>query len=251
MRVVASPRALVQRLLTEDQVSSLPYRALQLGLVLAVLGAVAFLLSFLTRSTLTARGFAWRDIQFYAVMLVFVGGTLFALSASYFKIDLRGLTFDRLAAIVRNEVYVPPDEGAHLLKHIASALGSLDDQWTLYNRVGPADGRTVWPFVLVGPAGVFGLELNREDPKKRHYTDPAPALEQACSRLQGELSASVIPVLLFPRSAADYKETRKRVRAFTVEEALAWLASRPQSLDGLGRQNVERWFQAHLLRQPS
>ena len=75
-----------------------------------VIGYARFLLAFLTRTALTQQGIAWRDIQFYALLTAFLGGLLFALSAAHFKIELSGLTFDRLLAILRNEVYVPPDK---------------------------------------------------------------------------------------------------------------------------------------------
>lgn len=246
MKVVSPPRPPAQKLLSEEQTSSLLYRLMQLGLVIAVLGTLAFLLSFLTRSTLAARGIAFRDAQVYSIFVAFLGGGLFALSAASFKIDLSALTFDRLLAIVRNEVYVPPDESAHLIRLIAASLSSLSNEWTLYGGVGLPASKAGLPFALVGPAGVFGLELNTEDPRKRSYKDPAPGLERACSWLQSQVGTPVSPVLLFPRRAQDYNNTHRRVKAFTTEEALAWLNSRPETLDASARRQVDGVLRSHL-----
>src|SRR5512138_476327 len=122
MRVVSPSKPPIQKLLSEEQTSSVMYRLMQFGLVIAVLGTLGFLLSFLTRSSLMARGIAWRDIQVYSIFVAFLGGALFALAAASFKIDLSAMTLDRLLAIVRNQVYVPPDESAHLLRLIAASL---------------------------------------------------------------------------------------------------------------------------------
>ena len=105
--------------------------------------------------------------------------------------------------------------------------------------------------MLIGPPGVFGVGLNHEDPRKRYYKDPGPGLERACGLLQGQLAIGVTPVLLFHRNVADYKNAHKRLKAFTVEQALSWLGSRQQFLDAFARQNVDGELRRHQSSHPS
>jgi len=249
VKLIEPPKPARLRLLTAEQISTWQYQVLRLGLVLAAVGTLGFLLPFLVRTLLTEMGIQWTNIQSYGLVLVFIGGVLFVLSASYFGIDVRWLTFDRLAAIARNEVHVPPDEGENLRRNLRSALSSLDDQWSLYPRVNLSRPGYRLPFVLVGPAGVFGLDVNFADPRKRNYVDPGPSLASGCAVLQGILSEKVVPVLLFHRHETHYMSTHSKLKTFTTEQLVAWLAGRPQTMERLALQAADKVLRQRQVQQ--
>ena len=229
MRLIEPSKAPKQKLLNETQSSSWIFVVLRSGVGLAALGAIGFMLPFLLRTTLTASGRPWKEVQTWGLMLVFTGGVLFVLAALHFKIDVSLLTFDRLLAIIRNEVYVPPSEREQVQRYVRSALSSLDDKWSLYPDVKLDSSGGPLPFAMLGPAGVFGLDLNAADPRKRSYADPAPRLAASCGTLQRRLATKVTPVLLFSRHESHYNGTTSRVKAFSSAQLIAWLASASRS----------------------
>lgn len=248
MKVIEPPKKARARLLTEEQTSSGLYVVLRLGLAFAAVGTLGFVLPFLTRTTLTNMGIQWKDLQTYALLLVFAGVVLFVLAAAYFKIDVGGMTFDRLLSIVRNEVYVPPDEQEHLRRFVKSALSSLDDRWSLYPGIQLEKTGHQLPFAIVGPPGVFGLDLNTADPRKRGYVDPAARLVSDCGVLQARLSSKVTPILLLARHASKYTATHPRLKAFSAEQLVAWFGTRPATLTSAGHQSVDRFLRDHQTR---
>lgn len=245
MKLIAPKSKPRKRLLTEEQRSSWVYSLLRVGVGIAALGTVVFIVPFLVRSTLTDMGIQWKDFQTYGLLLVFGGGLLFVLAARYFKIDVYGMTLDRLLAILRNEEYVPPSESEQLRRYVVSALSSLDNRWSLYPAIQLENAGRELPFVLVGPPGVFGLGLNTADPRKRGYVDPALRLASDCGVLQARLSAKVQAVLLLARHAAHYNKSHARVKAVNTEQLIAWLGKREASLTPALRQTADAYLRAH------
>jgi hypothetical protein len=248
VKLIEPPKPPKRRLLSAEQTSAWQHQVLRLAVVLAGIGTVGFLLPFLFRTILTTLGIQWTNIQSYSLVVVFVGGVLFVLSASYFGIDIRWLTLDRLLAIIRNEVYAPPEEGEHLRRQLKAALSSLDDRWSLYPRVNLERSGHLVPFVLLGPGGVFAIDLNIADPRKGNYVDPGPGLASGCTVLQGMLSEKVVPVLLFHRYESHYKNTHPQLKVFTTEQLVAWLTARSQTMERFALRAADDLLRQHQVQ---
>lgn len=135
-------------------------------------------------------------------------------------------------------------------EEVASRLRSvLDDEWVLFSGV-VVDG--AWgdiDHVLVGPAGVFAIEVKNwsgeivyDDDRRLWYRisnhapngeilkDPVRQIEQGAAALRSLVGIQTNPVVVFTNRNSTYRGDHPTTQVFTLPHFIRWISSQPHTL---------------------
>ena len=128
--------------------------------------------------------------------------------------------------------------------------GFLGDDWALFSGVEAPGAWGDIDHVLVGPPGVFAIEVKnwsgkveyRDDegkwvrtnsrvPQGEVVKDPAEQVLQGAYALQGVLGVEVTPVVVFSHPKSEVVGDHPKVQVLALKDLKAWLLSRPATLN--------------------
>ena len=204
------------------------------------MGIAGFFLAFFYQKPINASGVSYRIVQGSSILVVFIGWVLFKVFCATLGISSKKLTYNRVQAILKNQVETPYDVEGAIRRQLGLALTSLDSQWTLYPTVFVADPEKTIPGVVVGPGGVFPIQIVYSDPHKRDFIDPLPSLVAGSKELGKQLNRTVKPVLVFLRNRNHYHNECEGVHNLTTQEFYAYLTSRETELTGVELASVRQ-----------
>ncbi len=239
MRRLEIPASEPLKLISHEKANSLSYKLVKASVILAVIGVAGFFVAFFYQKPITEAGVPYRVVQGISIFVVFAGWALFRLFCAALGINTGKLTYNKLRAILRNQVEVAHDVNAATRKQVGLALLGLSDQWSLYPTVFIADPRKTIPMVLVGPGGVFPIHVIYQDPRKKDFVDPQPILKAASAELEKRLKVPVKPVISFLRNRKYYQSTDEHIKTYTTSELFAHLTSRSDEFDALTLRQIE------------
>jgi hypothetical protein len=230
MRHYELPPEEKKQLISSEKAASLRYKLVYLGFILAVLGTLVLFLAFFFQSVLNNYGLPYREAQGAAIALVFIGWMMFSTFSRLLGIRTRGMTFKRMMTILRNEVEEPFNEEEAIRKQIGTSLSTISDDWALYPAVFSDDPKRRIPAIIIGPGGVFSLEVITQNHRRKGYIDPVPRLKAGTADLESRLNVKVRPIVGFLRSKHHYQHEDQDIRAYTLPELYAHIESREATL---------------------
>ncbi|HEX2979510.1 MAG TPA: hypothetical protein VHO48_04540 [Anaerolineaceae bacterium] len=239
MQRLELPAQKAQNLIAPEKASGFTFQLTRVGVAVALLGAIAFMLAFFYQKPLNAANLPYRQVQAISIVVVFAGWVLFSFACSAVGVSTRKLTYEKLKAILRNEVEIPMDVSLVMRRKIALALSALDDRWALYPVVFNDQAIRRVPMVLAGPGGVFALDVVSIDPRdKNKFVDPAPRIIAGSAELEKRLHRPVKPVVVFFRHKNHYKNDAEILAKYTFQELEAHVKSRPETIEGVDLASV-------------
>ncbi len=230
----------IKKLISNEKAGSFKYLMVRIGFIIGVIGTIAFLIGFFYQNVFNQAGIPYRQAQFIAITIVFIGWVLFMVFCTMLGINTRKLTYSKLMSILRNEVEVPLNEALSARKQVAATLNGINNQWALFPEAFADDPKKTVPMILSGPGGVYGITMNQLDPRKANFIDPAAPLAAGCAELEKQLATPVEPIVGFTRSTKHYKCTVPDVKVFTLQELYAFVDSRTETLTAADLGSVEK-----------
>jgi hypothetical protein len=238
MKIFELPPAEPVKLINADLQHGFRFKMLYVGVGVAILGVVGFFLAFFYQNWINTTGISYRWVQGISVFVVFLGWLLFTVFASSLGISTRKLTYNRLVAILKNQVEVPMDIDGALRRQVGLALSTMQDDWGLYPAVFVADPEKMLTGVIVGPGGVFPFAIVYEDPHSKKFLDPMQRLVAGSKELEKQLKHPVKPLMIFLRNRKNYHNDHEMVRNYTTAEVLVHLKARDAELTGVDLTNM-------------
>ena len=214
-----------------------------IGFVGGVL-AVSFTDSFAESESLGKIIMLFGGVSFLGIISAGIAGSLLGLK--------RDSTLKEVLEKIRGEGEVGRwRAGLEGEEEVASRLRSvLGDEWVLFSGV-VVDG--AWgdiDHVLVGPAGVFAIEVKNwsgeivyDDDRRLWYRisnrapngeilkDPVRQIEQAAAALRRLLGIKTTPVVVFTNRNSTYRGDHPTTQVFTLPHFIGWISSQPHTLD--------------------
>ena len=112
-------------------------------------------------------------------------------------LDVSGIKYNKLKAILRNEEEQPPDLDLFMRKQTYNSLFKMSDEWTLFPTVyGAAEAKKI-AGVITGPGGVYPVSYIVTNPKDRKFKDPGKPLLEGREALESKLDVPVDAILVF------------------------------------------------------
>ncbi len=177
----------------------------------------------------------FRTVQAYSLLLGGIAWFVFMALAKSLGISIRGITYNKLRAILRNEVEEEPDADLFMRKQVHNSLFKMSDDWTLFPTVYSASETKKVAGVITGPGGVYAISFVVFNPKDRKFVDPGKPLEEGREALESKLNTPVESILVFRKYKKNYlKRFGKRYEAlhtFTLQELNAFITNRETKLD--------------------
>jgi len=231
MQRLELPASELKKLISSEDASSIWYKLVHASVWLAVIGVAGFFVAFFYQKTILAAGLSYRTFQAGAILVVFIGWILFMVFCSRLGISTRKLTYRKLMCILKNQAETDDDIIDAIRRQTGLALANLDDQWSLYPSIFIADQKKTIPMVLVGPAGIYPMQVIYQDPRKKEFVDPLPVLKAGSAELEKQLKTPVKPVIAFLRNNKHYHCPDESIKTFTTSELYAYVTSREEKLD--------------------
>ena len=173
----------------------------------------------------------FRTVQAYSLLIGGIGWFSFMALAKSLGISIRGITYRKFRAIMRNEEEQPLDLDLHMRKQVYNSLYKMSDAWTLFPTVyGGADTKKI-AGVITGPGGVYGVNFVWENPKDRKFVDPGKPLAEGCGALSAKLNTEVGQILVFRKHKKRYKIQHEGMHFFTFQELNAFISHREPKLN--------------------
>lgn len=221
----SNPEA-AMKLVPEEQTHTFKFQLIRFCPILFAIGFFGMFFGYVYRDYLTVRDINYRLIQGYSMIIAFVGWIGFVYACRSFGISAKGLSYEKLRAIMRNEVETPFDMELSIRKKIANSMYHFDDQWSLFSSVYKTNPDKAISAVATGPGGVFSMNFVTTDPREKSFVDPAKSLLSGTAALESKLKVQVIPILIFRRHKKYYQNNYEDLRMFTFQELTAFLQNR-------------------------
>ena len=185
----------------------------------------------------------FRTVQAYSLLVGGIGWFAFMALAKSLGISIRGITWNKFKAIMRNEEEQPPDLDLYMRKQTYNSLYKMSDDWTLFPTVyGAAETKKI-SGVITGPGGVYAVGYVVQNPKDRKFTDPGRALMEGRTALASKLGTEVGAMMVFMKHKKGYQKRfgnlHEGMHMFSFQEMNAFITHREDKLDGseLGKIN--------------
>ena len=177
----------------------------------------------------------FRTIQAYSLLAGGIAWFAFMALAKSLGISIRGITYSKFRAILRNEEEQLPDADLFMRKQTYNSLYKMSDEWTLFPTVyGGGDTKKV-PGVVTGPGGVYAAGYVVQNPKDRKFADPGKALMEGRAALEKKLGTEVEAMMVFAKHKKRYQKMfghlYEGMHFFTMQEMNAFITHRVPKLD--------------------
>jgi hypothetical protein len=177
----------------------------------------------------------FRTIQAYSLLIGGIGWFSFMALAKSLGISIRGITWNKFKAIMRNEEEQPPDADLFMRKQTYNSLYKMSDDWTLFPTVYGASETKKIAGVITGPGGVYAVGYVVTNPKERKFVDPSRALMEGRTALESKLGTEVGAMLVFMKHKKAYLkrfgDQHEGLHLFTFQEMNAFISHRQDKLD--------------------
>ena len=186
----------------------------------------------------------FRTIQGYSLLAAGIAWFAFMALAKSLGISIRGITYGKLRAILRNEEEQPPDADLFMRKQTYNSLYKMSDEWTLFPTVyGGGDTKKI-AGVVTGPGGVYAAGYVVSDPKDRKFIDPGRALMEGRTALEKKLGTGVEAMMVFAKHKKKYQkkfgDQYEGLHYFTMQEMNAFITHRTPKLDEQELKNINK-----------
>lgn len=177
----------------------------------------------------------FRTIQGYALLVGGIGWFSFMALAKSLGISIKGITYSKFKAIMRNEVEEEPDADLFMRKQVHNSLFKMSDDWTLFPTVYGANEAKKIAGVITGPGGIYPISFIVFNPKDRKFVDPGKPLLEGTDALESKLNTPVEPILVFRKYKKNYQKRfgthQDHVHMFTLQELNAFIKARTVKLE--------------------
>lgn len=177
----------------------------------------------------------FRTIQAYSLLAGGIAWFAFMALAKSLGISIRGITYSKFRAILRNEEEQPPDADLFMRKQTRNSLYKMSDEWTLFPTVYGAGDTKKIAGVLTGPGGVYAMAYVVTNPKDRKFADPGKALMEGRAALEKKLGTEVGAMIVFSKHKKNYQKRfghlYEDLHCFTLQEMNAYITHREPKLD--------------------
>ncbi len=177
----------------------------------------------------------FRTIQAYSLLAGGIAWFAFMALAKSLGISIRGITYNKLRAILRNEVEEAPDADLFMRKQVHNSLFKISDAWTLFPTVYGASDTKKIAGVITGPGGVYAVSFVVFSPKDRKFVDPGKPLLEGRAALESKLNTPVEAILVFRKYKKNYRKLFAahidEIHTFTLQELNAFITHREEKLD--------------------
>ena len=177
----------------------------------------------------------FRTIQAYSLLAGGIAWFSFMALAKSLGISVKGITYNKLKSILRNEVEEEPDADLFMRKQVHNSLFKMSDEWTLFPVVYGASETKKIAGVITGPGGVYALGFVVFSPKDRKFVDPGKPLLEGRAALESKLNTPVEAILVFRKYKKNYKKRfgdhGGEIHMFTLQELNAFINNREEKLD--------------------
>ncbi|MBQ4513513.1 MAG: hypothetical protein II969_11015 [Anaerolineaceae bacterium] len=186
----------------------------------------------------------YRTIQAYSLLFGGIAWFGFMALVKSLGISVRGITYSKLRAILRNEEEQPPDADLFMRKQTYNSLYKMSDDWTLFPTVyGAGDAKKV-AGVITGPGGVYAAGYVVQNPKDRNFVNPGKALMEGRTALEKKLGMDVDVMIVFAKHKKRYKKMYghlyEDMHYFTLQEMNAFISHREPKLDEIELNRINK-----------
>ena len=176
----------------------------------------------------------FRTIQAYSILIAGIAWFSFMGLAKSLGISIRGITYSKFRAILRNEEEQPMDLDLAMRKQVYNSLFKMCDDWTLFPSVYSAAETKKLAGVVTGPGGVYAINFVVENPKDRKFVDPGRPLMEGRAALESKLGVDVGAMLIFRKHKKRYQKIyggqHEGMHMFTFQEMNAFILNRETKL---------------------
>ena len=176
----------------------------------------------------------FRTVQAYSLLVGGIAWFAFMGLAKSLGISIRGITYNKFRAILRNEEEQLPDADLFMRKQTYNSLYKMSDDWTLFPTVyGGGDTKKI-AGVVTGPGGVYAAGYVVTNPKDRKFVDPGKALMEGRVALEKKLGTEVEAMMVFAKHKKRYQKIYgaqyEGLHYFTTQEMNAFITHREPKL---------------------
>ncbi len=176
----------------------------------------------------------FRTVQAYALLVGGIAWFSFMALAKSLGISVKGITYNKFRAIMRNEVEEQPDGDLFMRKQTHNSLYKMSDEWTLFPTVYGAGDTKKIPGVVTGPGGVYAAGYVVLNPKDRKFVDPGKSLMEGRASLEKKLGTEVEVMMIFAKHKKRYVKMfgsqYEGMHFFTTQDMNAFITHRTPKL---------------------
>ena len=240
MRYFETKEKRPEKLISDKDYHSVRFFLMRACIVVFILGFTCMFFAWIYRNY-------WPNYRTIQAWSIFAGGVAwfsFMALAKSLGIQIKGITYSKLRAILRNEVEQPTDLDYMMRKQVYNSLYKMSDDWTLFPGIYEVNEAKKLAGVVTGPGGIFAMNFVVMSPKDRKFTDPALSLGPGSEALASKLSADVQTMLIFRKYKKDYQKKygklHEGLHMFTFQEMNAFISHRTEQLDAKELERVNK-----------
>lgn len=223
MRYFETKEQQPERVLTYEQTESFRYKLLKVFTGLLILGFGVMFVGWIYRKQWAN----FRVIQSYGALLCVFSWVVILAICKSFGMSISKFGFNKFKSVLKNEAENTGDPVSTFRKQISNTLYHQTDSWTLYPSVYKVNPEKHVDCILVGPAGVYGINPVTTDPKKKkEFIDPKFALIDGTNALSKKLGVPVNKIVLIRRQTRNYKIEDEDIKLYTFTELSSYIDSR-------------------------
>ena len=231
MRYFETKEKRPKKLIPDKDYHSFRFQLMRVCVGLFILGFAGMFIAWIYRKYWAN----FRTIQAYSLLLGGIAWFVFMGLAKSLGISIKGITYNKFRAIMRNEEEAQPDLDLFMRKQTYNSLFKMSDEWTLFPTVyGAAETKKI-AGVITGPGGIYPVSYVVNNPKDRKFTDPGKPLLEGCEALESKLNAAAEPILVFRKHKKRYQKLfpgrEEDMHMFALQELNAFIKNRSPKID--------------------
>ncbi len=231
MRYFETKEKRPQKLIPDRDYHSFRFTLMRLCIGIFIIGFAGMFFAWIYRKQWAN----FRTVQAYSLLMGGIAWFSFMALAKSLGISVKGITYNKLKAILRNEVEKEPDADLFMRKQVHNSLYKMSDEWTLFPVVYGASEMKKIAGVITGPGGVYALSFVVFSPKDRKFVDPGKPLMEGRAALESKLNTPVEAILVFRKYKKNYQKRfnvqKEDMHLFTLQELNAFIKNREEKLD--------------------
>ena len=223
MRYFETKEQRPERVLSYEDTKTFQYKLLRFFALVFILGFATMFVGWIYRKVWAN----YRIVQTYGAAAGLLGWFGFLAMCHHFGLSIKKMSYNRVKSILKNETVQSSDLEQITRKQIYNTLYKKGDEWTLYPAVYKGNPDKHINAVLVGPGGIYAINMVLQDPKdKKKFVDPVKALIPGTEAMSQKINEDVRMLVIIRKHTRKYQITDERIHLFTFQELYSYISNR-------------------------